>query len=88
MRIGGGHSSEFIHDEHPFHSTVASMAENGLYMAMGEGKHIVVVRLGDGSYYIGFGLRLPEYWTREQAALVKYLSPPRPWLLSNGGFSR
>ncbi|KAF2470017.1 putative monooxygenase [Lindgomyces ingoldianus] len=73
-----------IQPESPFHSSVVSLAGNGLYMAIGDGKQIVILKLGDGSYYIGFGLRLPENWSSEQAALIKDSSALRQWLLSDG----
>ena len=50
---------------------------------MGEGKQIVVVKLGDGSYYLGLGLHLPENWTSEQAALIEDSSALREKLLTD-----
>ena len=40
-------------------------------MAVGEGKQIAAQKLGEGSYYIAVGLRLPEHWSSENAALLK-----------------
>ncbi len=42
-----------------------------MYMALGDEKQILVVKLGDGSYQIGAGVRLPENWSSENAALLK-----------------
>ena len=40
-------------------------------MVFGDEKQLVVMKLGDGSYYIGVGLRLPESWSSENAALLE-----------------
>lgn len=56
-------------------------------MAMGDEKQMVVVKLGDGSYYIGFGLRLPEHWSKDHSALLDDSSALRQWLLDDVGFS-
>lgn len=52
-------------------------------MAFGEGKQIVALKLGDGSYYIGAGLRLPENWSLENAAVLKDPSALRRSLLND-----
>lgn len=77
-----------IRPESPFHAIAASLAENGLYMAMGNEKQMVLIKLGDDSYYVGVGLRLPEYWSREQHGLLGDSSGLRQWLLTEGGFGK
>jgi 2-polyprenyl-6-methoxyphenol hydroxylase-like FAD-dependent oxidoreductase len=39
------------------------MAENGNYLAMGNGRQIFLHYLGDRSYHLSVGLKLPENWT-------------------------
>ena len=53
-------------------------------MALGDEKQFVVVKLGDGSYQIAVGLRLPEIWASENAALLKDPSALRQSLLRDG----
>lgn len=53
-------------------------------MALGEGKQIVILKLGDGSYHIGAGLHLPESWGSEHAAHLQDPSALRQWLLRDG----
>ncbi|OQV07514.1 FAD binding domain-containing protein [Cladophialophora immunda] len=55
----------------PFHPSAASLAGQGNYIAFGEGKQIVALKLGDGSYYVGVGLRLPEGWSSENAGVLE-----------------
>ena len=73
-----------IQPENPFHSSAVSLAGKGLYMALGDGKQILVVKLGDSSYQIGVGLRLQESWSSENAALLKDPSALRQSLLHDG----
>jgi 2-polyprenyl-6-methoxyphenol hydroxylase-like FAD-dependent oxidoreductase len=70
-----------IKSENPFHSSAASLAGQGNYMVFGDGKQIAVLKLGDGSYYFGIGLRLPESWSSENAALLEDPSTLRQSLL-------
>ncbi|KAJ9605086.1 hypothetical protein H2200_010476 [Cladophialophora chaetospira] len=73
--------SALIQPENPFHTAAASLAGKGLYMALGDEKQILVVKLGTGSYQVSVGLRLPENWTSENAALLKDSSALRQTLL-------
>jgi 2-polyprenyl-6-methoxyphenol hydroxylase-like FAD-dependent oxidoreductase len=73
-----------IQPENPFHSSAVSLAGKGLYMALGDEKQILVLKLGDGSYQIAVGLRLPESWSSENAALLKDPSALRQSLLRDG----
>lgn len=50
-------------------------------MALGDDKHLIVVKLGNGSYQMGLGLRTPEGWSSENAALIKDSSALRKFLL-------
>ena len=52
-------------------------------MAFGEGKQIVALKLGDDSYYIGVGLRLPQNWSSENAAVLEDPSALRQLLLND-----
>lgn len=52
-------------------------------MAFGEGKQISAQKLGDGSYDIAIGLRLPESWTSENAVLLEDPPALRQLLLSD-----
>lgn len=72
-----------IKPDNPFHHCAASLAGPGNYLAFGENKHIFVLKLGDGSYYVAAGLRLPEEWIKENAALLEDSVALRQWLLQN-----
>ncbi|RMY80170.1 hypothetical protein D0862_12851 [Hortaea werneckii] len=48
--------------ESPFYSETEALVGNGTYMALGGGKQLVGQRLGNGSYFVGVGLHLPETW--------------------------
>lgn len=50
-------------------------------MTLGDEKQILVVKLGGGSYQIAVGLRVPESWTSENAALLRDPSALRQSLL-------
>ena len=52
------------------HAIAASLAGRGIYIALGSEKGIVVAKLGDESYYIGVGLRVPEDWRVRNASLL------------------
>ncbi len=43
---------------------LVSKAGKGMHLGMGEGKQIVAQNLGDGSYNVYIGLRMPENWVR------------------------
>ena len=58
-----------MNPKNPFYSAAVSLAGQGNYIAFGKGKQLVVLKLGDGSYYVGVGLRLPEDWSSENAAV-------------------
>ncbi|KIW80229.1 hypothetical protein Z517_06844 [Fonsecaea pedrosoi CBS 271.37] len=64
----------------PFHESVAALAGQGNYIAFGAGKQIVVFKLGDGAYYVGVGLRLPERWSTDNATILENPSALRQWL--------
>lgn len=70
-----------ISPKNPFYSSADSMAGGGNYGAFGDGKQLTVQKLGDGSYYICFGLRLSESWNSENAALLADPSALRQWML-------
>ena len=46
----------------PFHPQTEALVGKGTYMALGGGKQLVGQRLGNGSYFVGVGLHLPEKW--------------------------
>ena len=73
-----------IRPDNPFYASAVSLAGKGLYIALGDEKQILVVKLGDGSYQIGVGMRLPERWSSENAALLKDSLALRQWLLRDG----
>ena len=60
--------SGFIKADSPVYSSASSMAGNGNYLALGQGRQIFLHRLGDGSYHLGVGLRLAEGWVSESRA--------------------
>ncbi|KAJ6442481.1 putative monooxygenase [Purpureocillium lavendulum] len=68
------------------YSSAVSLAGKGMYMALGDERQITVVQLGDGSYQVGIGLRLPESWSSENAALLKDPQALHMIRFSNGGF--
>ena len=47
------------------------MVGTGNYMSMGGRRMMAAMRLGDRSYYTFAGLRLPETWKTENAALIE-----------------
>jgi hypothetical protein len=53
------------------------MAENGNYLAMGKGRQIFLHYLGDGSYHLAVGLKLPEKWNSKSTVLH---DPSTLWL--------
>ena len=55
------------------HSSAATLAGQGNYMAVGNGNMLAVQKLGSG-YYIAAGLHLPEGWSRESALQVDSLA--------------
>jgi len=73
-----------IQPENPFHSSAVLLAGKGLYMALGGEKQFLIVKLGDGSYQIGVGLRFSESWSSENASLLKDPSALRQSLLRDG----
>jgi 2-polyprenyl-6-methoxyphenol hydroxylase-like FAD-dependent oxidoreductase len=73
-----------IQPENPVYSSAVSLAGKGLYMALGDEKQILVVKLGGGSYQIAVGLCVPESWSSENAALLKDPSALRQSLLRDG----
>ncbi|GAB1744734.1 hypothetical protein NU219Hw_g2408t1 [Hortaea werneckii] len=46
--------------ESPYHPQTEALVGKGTYMALGGGKQLVAQRLGNGSYFVGVGLHLPE----------------------------
>lgn len=65
----------------PCHSWAVALAGNGLYIALGNGKQTIVVKLSDGSYHASVGFRVPENWRLENDELVKNPTALREWLL-------
>ena len=72
-----------IKPDNPFHSAAESLAGRGNYIACGEGKMVVAMQLGDGSYYIAAGVPLPENWTSENTALLEDPAALRQALLKD-----
>ncbi|KIW99155.1 uncharacterized protein Z519_00818 [Cladophialophora bantiana CBS 173.52] len=72
-----------IDQQNPFHSIAVSLVGKGNYIAFGGGKQIVSLKLGDGSYYVGVGLRLPEEWSAENAAVLEDPKAIRRLLLND-----
>lgn len=72
-----------INPENPFHPAAVSLAGQGNYIAFGEGKQILALKLGDGSYHIGVGLRVPENWSVENAAVLEDPSALRRSLVND-----
>ncbi|KAL9089770.1 MAG: hypothetical protein Q9165_005564 [Trypethelium subeluteriae] len=66
----------------PLHAHAASLAGRGNYLAVGGEKQIATQKLGDDSYYVAIGLRLPENWSRENSALLEDSSSLRQSLLN------
>lgn len=69
-----------IHPDNRFYLSAASLAGEGMYMALGDDKQLLVVKLGDGSYQVGVGLRLPQGWSSDNASLLKDPLTLRKWL--------
>ena len=68
--------------ENPHYSSAVSLAgKNGLYMSLGDEKTVGLVKLGEGSYQLFVGLRLPENWASDNAALLRDPLALRQWLL-------
>lgn len=60
-----------ISPTNPFHQDVESMVGTGNYMSMGGCRMMAAMRLGDRSYYTIAGIKLPEAWKSENAALTE-----------------
>ena len=60
----------WLRERNPHHATAASLASDGVYVALGGDKGLVIARLRSGTYQVGAMLRLPEDWSVEQAALL------------------
>jgi hypothetical protein len=45
------------------------MVEKGNYLALSKGREIFLHYLGDGSYHLAVGVKLPESWTSESTVL-------------------
>ncbi|KAF2718346.1 FAD/NAD(P)-binding domain-containing protein [Polychaeton citri CBS 116435] len=56
-----------ISKSNPFYSTTSTRVGPGMYFALTSGKAIIAQRMGDGSYMVYAGLRLPEHWTKTNA---------------------
>lgn len=54
-----------------FYSQIEELAGTGNYMAFGEGKMVSAFRLGDESYFVACGLKLPEDWNKEHAEMLQ-----------------
>ena len=65
----------------PFHCAATLLIGKGNYLAVGGGKQLAVQKLGDKSYSIGVGLRIPESWSTDDASLREHPSKLRRLLL-------
>ena len=64
------------------HYRVAELlAGEGIYIALGDEKSLVVAKLGNDTYSIGLGLRLPETWREANEDLIKDPKAMRGFLL-------
>ncbi|EMC92684.1 hypothetical protein BAUCODRAFT_258020 [Baudoinia panamericana UAMH 10762] len=59
-----------IKPSNPYHSAAASVAGKGMNMMCAHEKQVVMVKLGDESYYVGVAMALPESWRQENADLL------------------
>lgn len=57
------------------------LAGEGIYIALGDEKSLVVAKLGNDTYSIGLGLRLPETWRKENECLISDPKALRRYLL-------
>ncbi|KAF2651825.1 putative monooxygenase [Lophiostoma macrostomum CBS 122681] len=71
-----------LSNENPYHHVAKGLAGNGNYMAFGNKKMFITMRMGDGSYFVGVGLHLPQNWSSERSDLMENPSALRDWLLS------
>ncbi|MCJ1403051.1 hypothetical protein MMC11_006273 [Xylographa trunciseda] len=60
----------WLRPKNPHHATASSLAGDGIYVALGSDKGVVIARLRDTTYQVGAMLRLPEDWRADQAALL------------------
>ncbi len=60
----------WMRESNPFYKTATSLAGDGLYVALGNERGLVIARLRDGTYQIGTMLRLAADSRIEQAALT------------------
>ncbi|CAK3846950.1 related to tetracycline resistance from transposon Tn4351 Tn4400 [Lecanosticta acicola] len=63
------------------YACASSLAGKGNYLAFGDAKNIICMKLGDGSYYVAFGTWLPENWVEENPVLAKDPTALRQWIL-------
>lgn len=54
-----------LQEGNPHYNTAVTLAGQGNYMAFGNGQQLSAMKLGDGSYHTGLGLRLPETWSKD-----------------------
>ncbi|KAJ5627052.1 monooxygenase [Penicillium herquei] len=57
--------TSYIHVDNPVYSSVASMVETGNYLALGKGCQIFLHYLGDRSYHLSVGVKMPGVWDAE-----------------------
>jgi 2-polyprenyl-6-methoxyphenol hydroxylase-like FAD-dependent oxidoreductase len=57
--------------EDELYEYLVSRAGKGMFGGMGSGKQIIAQNLGDGSYNVYIGLRLPEDWERPEDAELR-----------------
>lgn len=59
----------FIRPEHPMYAQATALAEKGNYLALGNGQQIFLHYLGDCSYHLSVGVKLPQGWTSASTRL-------------------
>ena len=59
-----------IHPGNPHYAPAESLAGRGNYIAMGDRRMIVTMKLGSGAYYIAVGLWMSEQYKNDNAAIL------------------
>ncbi|EED19271.1 monoxygenase, putative [Talaromyces stipitatus ATCC 10500] len=66
----------FLKSDNPHYSSLTSMVGNGNYLALNNGRQFFLHYLGDGSYHLAVGMKLPETWALE---VTKHHGPSTLW---------
>ncbi|GAM39858.1 monoxygenase [Talaromyces pinophilus] len=67
--LGTHFFTTFLKPDNPYYSWLTSMVGNGNYLALSKGRQFFLHYLGDGSYHLAVGMKLPENWNPDPTKL-------------------